>query len=235
MTKRALKYTCCTLGGGAGITLLGWLGYAAAAWTLYGRVKENGYHDVVLDEFMPTFEVYDRHEIRVAAPAEVTYAAAREMDLDHSRVVHAIFRGRELLMRAKAGERDKSQSFLSEVLSLGWGVLAEGPGREIVIGAVTRPWEANVRFRSIPPADFAVFKEPRYVKIVWNLSVEPLGPAESMFRTETRVATTDAYARKRFRRYWAVFSPGIRLIRRESLGIVKADAEHRVHSIQGER
>jgi hypothetical protein len=73
------------------------------------------------------------------------------------------------------------------------------------------------------------------VKIVWNLSVEPLGPSESMFRTETRVATTDAYARKRFRRYWAAFSPGIRLIRRESLSIVKADAEQRVHSVQGER
>jgi hypothetical protein len=48
-----------------------------------------------------------------------------------------------------------------------------------------------------------------------------------MFRTETRVATTDAYARERFRRYWAVFSPGILLIRRASLRLVKADAERR--------
>lgn len=235
MTNRTLKYMGWTLGGAAGAALLGWLGYAAAAWTRYGRVHADGYHDAILDDFMPTFEVRDRHEIRVAAPAEVTYAAAREMDLDHSGVVRAIFRGRELLMRATAGERDKSQSFLSEVLSLGWGVLAEVPGREIVLGAVTRPWEANVRFRSIPQADFAAFKDPRYVKIVWNLSVEPLGPTESVFRTETRVTTTDAYARRRFRRYWAVFSPGIRLIRRESLGIVRADAEQRFHSIQGAR
>ena len=65
------------------------------------------------------------------------------------------------------------------------------------------------------------------MKIVWNLAVEPLGPAESVFRTETRVATTNAYARERFRRYWAVFSPGILLIRRESLRLVKADAERR--------
>jgi hypothetical protein len=157
------------------------------------------------------------------------------MNLDNSGVVRAIFRGRELLMRAKADERDKPQSLLSEVLSLGWGVLAEMPGREIVIGAVTRPWEANVRFRSIPPADFAAFEEPRYVKIVWNLSVESLGPSASVFRTETRVSTTDAYARKRFRQYWAAFSPGIRLIRRQSLGIVKAAAEQRNHSVQGAR
>lgn len=233
MNKRAVKYLGWTLAGSAGATVLGWLGYGAAAWSRYGRVQKDGHRDVILDEFMSTSEVRDHHEIRVAAPAVITYAAACEMDLDRSGVVRAIFHGRELLMRAKAGGRDRPRSFLSEVLSLGWGVLADVPGREIVLGAVTRPWEANVRFRSIPPADFATFKDPRYVKIVWNLSVEPLGPTDSMFRTETRVATTDAYARQRFRRYWAVFSPGIRLIRRESLRIVRADAEQRFHSTQG--
>jgi hypothetical protein len=215
--------------------MLGWLGYYTMAWTRYGRAHRDGHHDAMLDEFMSTFEVRDRHEVRVAAPADVTYAAACEMNLDNSGVVRAIFRGRELLMRAEAGKRDKPQSFLREVLSLGWGVLAEAQGREIVIGAVTRPWEANVRFRSIPPADFAAFEDPRYVKIVWNISVEPLGPSASLFRTETRVATTDAYARKRFRRYWALFSPGIRLIRRETIGIVKDDAEQRNHSVQRAR
>lgn len=34
-----------------------------------------------------------------------------------------------------------------------------------------------------------------------------------MFRTETRVATTDPASRRRFRRYWTVFSAGILLIR----------------------
>jgi hypothetical protein len=39
--------------------------------------------------------------------------------------------------------------------------------------------------------------------------------------TETRVATTDPVSRKRFRRYWRVVSPGIRLIRRISLRMVR--------------
>ena len=47
------------------------------------------------------------------------------------------------------------------------------------------------------------------------------------FRTETRVHTTDARSRRLFRRYWAVFSPGILLIRRASLKLVKAEAERR--------
>ena len=48
-----------------------------------------------------------------------------------------------------------------------------------------------------------------------------------MVSTETRVATTDKYARERFRRYWAVVSPGVRLIRVEGLRVVRADAERR--------
>ncbi|PYR46798.1 MAG: hypothetical protein DMF89_20885, partial [Acidobacteria bacterium] len=49
----------------------------------------------------------------------------------------------------------------------------------------------------------------------------------SMFRTETRVATTDPTARAKFRRYWSFFSPGIILIRWMSLGPLKAEAERR--------
>jgi hypothetical protein len=41
----------------------------------------------------------------------------------------------------------------------------------------------------------------------------------------TRVTTTDPESRKRFRRYWATYSPGIVLIRREALRIIKNEAE----------
>ena len=99
---------------------------------------------------------------------------------------------------------------------------------EIVMGAVTRPWEANVRFRSLPPDEFAAFNAPGYAKIVWTLAADPAGSGASIFHTETRVLTTDAFARARFRRYWAVMSPGIVLIRRQSLRVVKSDAERSV-------
>ena len=74
--------------------------------------------------------------------------------------------------------------------SIGWGVLAEVPGREIVMGAVTQPWLADVVFRTLPPDTFAAFAEPDYVKIVWTLRSYPIGDTESVFRTETRVSTT---------------------------------------------
>ncbi len=41
-------------------------------------------------------------------------------------------------------------------------------------------------------------------------------------------------ARERFRRYWAMFSPGILIIRYEGLRLVKAEAERRVRRSLGE-
>ena len=95
------------------------------------------------------------------------------------------------------------------------------------MGAVTQPWRAEVEFRGVDPDAFVGFAEPGYAKIVWTLEAEPLGPTSSRFRTETRVRTTDPRSRRLFRRYWALLSPGILLIRRESLKLVKADAERR--------
>ena len=95
------------------------------------------------------------------------------------------------------------------------------------MGAVTQPWMADVVFRPLPPEEFAAFRDPDYVKIVWTLRADPVGPAESVFRTETRAVATDSVARAKFRRYWSLLSPGIILIRWASLGQLKADAERR--------
>ena len=174
---------------------------------------------------MPAYDVRERHETRVKAPAEVTFTAARALELGRSPVIRAIFRGRELFMGSAARTAEPPQPFLDEVLALGWRVLAEEPDREIVVGAVTQPWLADVVFRGIAPEEFAGFDEPDYVKIAWTLAVAPFGPDESVFRTETRVMTTDPLSRRKFRRYWAIFSPGILLIRRETLRLVKRAAE----------
>src|SRR5688572_27089723 len=92
---------------------------------------------------------------------------------------------------------------------------------------LTQPWLPNVVFRGLAPEEFRAFQEPGNVKIVWTLRADPVGESESMFRTETRVTTTDQTARTKFRWYWARFSPGIVLIRRVMLGLPKTDAERR--------
>lgn len=221
--RKTLKRTAAVAGAAAVVGI----GYVAMNWYRYGRPGDNEQPDPLLDRFMPSYDVRDFHATQIAAPAAITYQVAREMDIHESRLVRGIFRGREVLMRARHEPQREPQSLLEETLALGWGVLAEETGHEIVVGAVTRPWEADVRFASVPPDAFRAFATPGYVKIAWTLSAEPLGEATSEFRTETRVMTTDADARARFRRYWSVMAPGIGLIRRQSLGLVRAEAERR--------
>ncbi len=219
------------LAAGAGFAAGAYGTYVAVTWTRYGRVRPGAPDetDGLLDLFMPAYEVAERHHIQLAAPAAVTLAAAREMDLFHLPVVRQILRGRELMLGAAPGNRASlSAGLLADARSLGWAVLAEMPDREIVVGAVTRPWEANVVFRPVPPDAFAAFDEPDYAKIVWTLRADPIDASTSVFRTETRVATTDAGARGKFRRYWAWLSPGIVAIRQVVLQAVKIEAERRV-------
>ena len=218
------------LGVGIALTAASYATYAAVTWFRYGQAAQptRGLDvDPLLDRFMPAYEVVERHRVRVAAPAETTLAAARQMDLNRSWLVRAVFRGRELILGSTPDERRQPRALLPLVESLGWGVLAEVPSRELVLGAVTKPWEPDVVFRALPPDEFAGFHEPGYVKIVWTLRADPIGPTESIFRTETRAVATDPTARARFRRYWSFFSPGIGVIRRMMLGPLKHDAENR--------
>lgn len=211
-SRSVLSWTAAAAAVAAG----GYAAWVAAAWYRYGRVPYAGRtddQDDLLDWCMPHYEVRTRHRMRVAAPASATLAAARQIDLLHSPVALALIRARELILGARPDRRPRPRGLLAEAQSLGWGVLAERPDREIVMGAVTQPWKANVVFRTLPAEAFRAFDEPGWVKIAWTLRAEPTGPSSSVFSTETRVVTTDAGARARFRRYWALFSPGMLLIR----------------------
>jgi hypothetical protein len=204
--------------------------FVITTWRRYGRVPPamSEEKDELLDKFMPDYEVVERHRIRVAAPTSVTLAAAQELELGRLPVVRAIMKGRELILGSTPDNRPRPTGLLAELQSLGWRVLDGTPGREIVVGAVTKPWEANVTFRGVPSDAFAAFCEPGYVKIAWTLRADAIGANESIFRTETRALATDATARRYFRRYWSFLSPGINLIRWALLWPIKRDAERRV-------
>ena len=200
---------------------------------LLGIARRAEESDPLLDCFMPRYDTVERHHIKVAAPADLTLLAASEMDLQQSCLIRAIFKGRELALGADPDTQARPRGLLALTRRLGWGVLTETPGREIVMGAVTQPWQSNVVFRALPPDQFMSFDEPGYVKIAWTLRADPVGNTESIFRTETRVVATDAAARAKFRKYWTWVSPGVVLIRWLSLSLVKEDAERR--ALTGQR
>jgi hypothetical protein len=224
-TRHALKWAAGALGVAAGA----YAGYVGVTWLRYGHPAPASADDAdpLLDRFMPVYDIVERHHIHVAAPADITLAAAGEQDLMALPAAQAIFKAREILLGSEPDTVARPSGLLALTKSIGWGVLAEEPGREVVMGAVTLPWDANVVFRPLPPDEFVGFDEPDYVKIVWTLRADAIGANASIFRTETRAAATDAAARAKFRQYWSFLSPGIILIRWASLRPLKREAERR--------
>lgn len=231
----ALKWPAAAIG----FTTGAYAAYVGAAWLRYGHPYPpvtSIDRDTMLDRFMPEYEVAERHRIHVAAPAEITFQAACEADLMQSPTIRTIFKVRELILGGQPDTAEHPRGLLELTKSQGWNMLAEVPGREIVMGTVTQPWAANVIFQNLSPDQFIEFNEPEYVKIVWNLRADPTISQETDFRTETRVITTDRIAREKFRRYWSFFSPGIVLIRLLLLRQLRTESERRAHGnavIQG--
>lgn len=153
----------------------------------------------------------------------------RTISFADSPLIRAIFALRELpgQVRGAPVAPVARRPIVEWVTAGGWRQIAEVPGRQFILGAVTQPWKQTVHFRGLPADAFAAFHEPGYAKIAVTFEAEPGGSATSVFRTETRVVTTDALSRERFRRYWALLSPGILLIRYELLRLLKANAEPR--------
>ena len=164
-----------------------------------------------LAEFIPTPDVRERFEVRVAATPATTMAVARAFDMQSIWLVRMIFRAREVIKGSSAGARTP-QGLMKEMRGLGWGVLRDDPGL-IVAGAICQPWLADVRFRPTPEGQFATYTEPNHVKIAWTIEVIPDGVHGCRLASETRVVATDEEARARFRRYWRWARFGIITIR----------------------
>jgi hypothetical protein len=76
-----------------GIAAAAYLSYVAIAWFRYAHVAPatSEDRDPLLDRFIPTYEIAERHHIRVAAPPALTLSAAENIDLRRSPIINAIF------------------------------------------------------------------------------------------------------------------------------------------------
>ena len=180
-----------------------------------------------IDRFLPRADVSESHEILVRAPASEVFEVAEGFDLPSVPLVRAIFWLRGKILRSQAPPPRWPRGLVAETTSLGWGILERRAGQELIAGAVTQPWVADVKFRAIPPEQFRDFHEPDLVKIVWTIETQPVGPERTRLRTQTRAVATDDAAREKFRRYWRKFGLGIVLIRWLVLPAMCREAERR--------
>lgn len=189
---------------------------------------------MLIDKYLPRFDVAEVHELEVDAPPDVTYAAIREADL-RDPLIAALFAIRELPNRiarrvrgAPSLPEPKSFTFRDVTTpNMGWVLLAEEPGVEFVAGSVGRFWKWDYGWRPVAAEEFFAFEEPDYAKIAISLSVRAMAMGRSVLRYEARTGTTDEVARMRFRRYWRIVRPGVGIVMRRALDRIQAEAERR--------
>ena len=231
-SKELVKTAGRGLAVGAAMAAAGYAALVVLNRTRYGdgKASADAAKDSLLDRFIPEPEVLEHHQIAISAPADVVIESAKQLELLKSPVIRTIFRARELALGGEPDTRPHPTTLMEQMQSIGWVVLHERAGREIVFGSVTQPWQAEPVFRSIPADQFKDFSEPGYVKIAWTLRADPIDDQHSVFHTETRVCTTDKQARERFRKYWSFVAPGVELIRLAMLRPLKRAAESRVRA-----
>ena len=178
---------------------------------------------MLLDELLPDFDVNEIHSAEVPGAPAAAMAAARAVTPGEIRLMGALMALRSLPGRIKRAPivTRSDQPFIEQALGLGFVPLGERPD-EVVIGAIGRFWSpAGNRPLSISTSeDFLAFAEPGYAKAAMNIAVRPAAPG-ALISTETRIASTDPAARRRFRAYWLLIGPWSALIRRSMLGAVK--------------
>ena len=180
-----------------------------------------------LQRFIPHPDVRERFETTIRAPSTLVMDVAGEFDMQSLPAVKLIFTLRERLTRAACTVPRQPQGILEETRSMGWGLLAEQPGRFVVCGATCQPWLANVVFSAVAPDEFVAYAQPDRVKIAWTLEAAEIGPGLTRFGQETCAVATDPQARIRFRRYWRWARFGIVAIRLLMLPAIRKAAERR--------
>jgi hypothetical protein len=155
---------------------------------------------MLLSEVLPEYDVRKRHAIGLNAPPDRVWDAIHETTLGDLRVARMLFR-----LRGLPSAHDRG------ILELeGFQRLAEDPGRELVVGAVGKPW--SPRGGLVRGADLRAFREPGYALMALNITCDG-----KTLATETRVLCTDPRSRRLFRLYWLVVGPFSGIVRKDWL------------------
>ena len=190
---------------------------------------------MLIDEFLPAYDVVERHRTRVRASPVAAYDALTQADLAGSPIIRLLLWLRMLPLMiiapaafVRAATRRAGRAVtLRDFEAHGFKVLADDPPREILIGVVGTFWTAGGQRRHV---DAATFKGPQpagTARAAWNFSIVPDGADGCVVTTETRVQCADDRSRQRFRWYWLIVRPGSGIIRRLMLRAIRRRAESR--------
>ena len=182
---------------------------------------------MLIDEYLPTYDVVERHQIDINVPVGTVYAAVRALDLNDSPVIRWLFTLRELpaLLFSRQKRAERRALTLDRLMEVGFILLGERPQHELLLGAVGRFWTPSGDLQHLAIEGFRNFERPGYAKVAWNFSVSERTDDVTRLATETRAYCLDGGTRRWFRLYWLLIGPFSALTRKEMLRVIKRKAE----------
>ena len=184
-------------------------------------------HTTRLDDWMPHWQVGERHILQVAAAPEKVFAAIHTVRADEIflfRTLIAIRRcgqdGPESIMNAP-----ETEPLLDIATQTTFVLLEEQAPRELVVGTViAAPREARGSGRLTADL-FQKTLPPGMVLATMNFVVQPNSDGGSTVSTETRIYANTPAALRQFAIYWRLIHPGSDIIRRTWLRAIRQRAE----------
>jgi hypothetical protein len=171
---------------------------------------------MLIDEFLPNYDIRERRRIEVNAPIDITYATARRLDISEARLSMILFRLRGIPVGRFDIDSFQRMRFI---------LLGEKMNEELLLGLVGCFWTPTGELQRLDRDGYLKFNQPGYAKAAWNFSLTKRTDRSTFLETETRVYCMDEASRKRFRIYWFFIGGFSGVIRREILKAVKKKTE----------
>jgi hypothetical protein len=174
---------------------------------------------MLVDEFLPVYDVSDSVATIVSADVATTWAALMRVDLievGRRRPLIALLSALRALPDVMShllhGRPSPGAPLHLQLRDLvepplqddGWVMLGERFQDEIAVGLVGKFWRPVIMFAKVSAESFRSFAEPGFAKTIYSLSVRPVADGRTLLTGVMRTATTDEHARRWFRRYWTL-------------------------------
>lgn len=183
---------------------------------------------MLIDSFLPRPDAFETHSIVINAPRQTVYRALWTADLGGSPLIKFLLALRSMpafiANPCHPMPRNKPIT-LQTIMESSFGLLAEKPEEEIVLGVTGRFWRPTGNLSPFNRADFEQPVPEGRARAVWNFSVSERGDGQTILSTETRIICGDPASRRKFRAYWLIVRPFSGLIRLIMLRRVRETAE----------
>ncbi len=177
-----------------------------------------------IQSFLPNPRHTETLRIYVKAKPALAWENARHFDGASIPWIKLLFDIRAIPDTIRGVKHDNKHIGIDQITdnNTGFIVLADIPGREVVVGSVGQFWHPNIRFANVKAGDFAALNKPGWGKLAWAISVEPYLDGSTVC-FELRTTATDRTSWDHLNTYYTLIGIGSKLIRHSLMAKTEAE------------